>query len=505
MQQFTQRHAKKIRGMLSCYDRVIITGTCPAIGHAEAATRYFFTRQIRIFDFPQWASSFRDEIRDNAEKLAQENGLEIEYISKKNFRKDKRIKKILEKRGTDPGLVHIFSALEPCDSYKPWHNKKTKKTYLKWDSSKCLHYYFYFIDPDLGLCYLRVPTWAPYRLQFYYNGHNELAAKLAKKNIAYCLMENALSEVENWEKAQQLADAIRPNRLHQRLDRIASRYCPVIRHFGTYHWSIMQLEYATDIVFHCQEDLQPIYEELIRTAIHSVKPENVATFLGRKLSPLYQGELGNQFHTRIEGTRIKHHMGEAAIKMYDKHGFILRIETTAHNVSFFKHYRKVEHRDGSTSRAFAKVKKSIYSLTDLRNILYDSNRRYLEFISAIDDPTAPLKDLKKIARPAKDGKRTYRGFNLFDGEDLELFRVLLHGEFNISGFTNRQLRSILTQKSGRQMSVVLKRLRKHGLIKKIRKTYKYYLTALGKRVVTAALKIREMTIIPLLRGRLVTE
>jgi len=502
VQLFTERHAGKIQGVLSCYDRVVITGTCPAIGHAEAATTYFYIHQIRIFDYAQWASSFRDEIRANAERLAQENGLEIEFIRKKNFRKEDRIKAILEQRGGQPGLVHIFSAMEPCDSYQPWHDKKTGKTFLRWDSGKCIHYYFYFIDPELGLCYLRVPTWAPFRLQFYYNGHNELAAKLAKKDIAYTLMDNAFAEIADWGKAQQLSDNIRPDRLHKRLDRIAQIYCPVIRHFGSYHWSLMQVEYAMDIVFRRQTDLQPIYEELVRTAIHAVKPEDVATFLGRKLTGTFEGELGNDFHTRIEGTRIKHHMREASIKMYDKHGMILRIETTANDVSFFKHYRKVEHRDGPASMAVAPVRKTIYSLTDLLTILGDSNRRYLEFISAIDDPTPPLDDLKKISKPVHDGKRTYRGFNLFHGDDLELFRALLRGEFNISGFTNRQLQDVLPSKTGRQLSVLIKRLYKHGLIKKIRRTYKYYLTALGKRIMTVALKLREMAIIPLLRGRL---
>ncbi len=502
MQLFTERHAGKIRGVLSCYDRVVITGTCPAIGHAQAATTYFYTHQMRIFDYAQWASSLRDEIRANAERVAQESGLEIEFVRKKNFRKEDRIKAIVQRRGGQPGLVHVFSAMEPCDSYQPWHDKKTGKTFLRWDSGKCIHYYFYFVDPALGLCYLRVPTWAPFRLQFYYNGHNELAAELAKRGIACTLLDNAFSQIGDWEKAQQCADAIRPDRLHKRLDRIAQIYCPVIRHLGSYHWSLMQVEYATDIVFRRQSDLQPVYEELVRTAIHTVKPEDVATFLGRKLTAAYQGELGNSFHTRIEGTRIKHHMREASIKMYDKHGMILRIETTANDVSFFKHYRKVEHRDGPASMAVAPVRKTIYSLTDLLTILGDSNRRYLEFISAIDDPTTPLNDISKISKPVRDGQRTYRGFNLFDGDDLELFRALLCGQFNISGFTNRQLQKTLPSKTGRQLSVVLKRLYKHGLIKKIRRTYKYYLTAHGKRVITAALKLREMALIPLLRGRL---
>jgi hypothetical protein len=30
----------------------------------------------------------------------------------------------------------------------------------------------------------------------------------------------------------------------------------------------------------------------------------------------------------LEGTRIKHYMGPAAIKMYDKFALVLRVETT---------------------------------------------------------------------------------------------------------------------------------------------------------------------------------
>ena len=75
-----------------------------------------------------------------------------------------------------------------------------------------------------------------------------------------------------------------------------------------------------------------------------MKPD-IATFLGRKLNGNYQDEMGNRFNTRIEGMRIKHTMGPVSIKMYDKFRLILRIETTVVNVSFFKHYREVEHKN----------------------------------------------------------------------------------------------------------------------------------------------------------------
>ena len=292
MELFTDRHACKIRGTLSCFDRVVITGTIPGVCYAAGMTSFLYTNGIRIFDYPKWAEPLREEIRANAERLAQENGLAIEFIRRKNFRKDKRIKEIIAKRGDHPGLVHIFSAMEPCPSYKPWHDKKNHRTFLKPTGAKCLHYYFYFIDPELGLCYLRVPTWAPFRLQFYYNGHNQLAVELERENIHYKMLENAFVDLEDWNAVQSLADNVEPALLHSKLNEVTLQFCPVIRHFPAgYHWSLMQVEYATDIVFRRQKDLKPIYEELVRTAVHSVKPEDITTFLGRKLTGHYQPKI----------------------------------------------------------------------------------------------------------------------------------------------------------------------------------------------------------------------
>jgi len=497
MAALTERYASKIRGVLSCFDRIVITGTLPDICYADAMSSHLRSKGIRIFDYTQFAEPLREEIRLQAERLARDNGLEIEFIRKKDFRKERRIKKIIERRGNHPGLVHIFSALEPCPSFKPWHDKKTGRTFLRGTESKCVHYYFYFILADLGLCYLRVPTWAPFRLQFYFNGHHYLASLLDRKGFSYRLLENAFIEMEDFAKAQQLSDSLQVKALHRQLDQVAKRYCPVARHFPSgYHWTLMQTEFATDVVFKYQSDLGPLYETMTRTAIHAVKPQQVATFLGRKLHGAYQGEIGNNFHTRIEGTRIKHHMGPVSIKLYDKLGIILRIETTVNDVSFFKHYRKVEHRDGTWEMKDASLKKSIYSLPLLRELMEAANRRYLEFISEIEDPTVGIKNLEKISEPTSDGQRTYRGFNLFHGEDLKLFEGIVRGEFNIGGFQNRSFRIIMPDKSGSQVSRMFKRLRMHGLIKKVRCTYKYYLTHLGQKVANIALKLRTMFIIP---------
>ena len=491
----TERHRGQISGELSCYDRVLLFGTLPKICYAEGMTSYMYERKMRIFDYPKFAEPFRNQLRENAETLAKENGIEIEFVRKRNVRKEDLVKTAIA--GEHPGLVCILSAMEPCSSYQPWPNKSTGKTYLRPDDGKCLHYYFYLIDEELGLCHVRVPTWLPCRLQVYFNGHSWLASTLQKRKIGFTLVDNAFVKIADWSQAQQIADGLEIKQLHQRLDEFARLFCPIHQSFGVgYHWSVDQAEYSTDIVFKRQAELAAIYGNLTQTAIHTVKPDNIATFLGRKLHPLFEGEAGNRFNIRIEGTRIKHTMGPVSLKLYDKFSLILRIETTVNDLTFFKHYRQVEHRDGTKETKWASMQKTIYSLPALRELLGAANRRYLEFLSTIEDPRNGRDKLDKLSQTVKEQGRCYPGFNLFDSDDDTLLCSILRGEFNISGLQNKSLRRFLPDKNSGQVSRLLKRLRLHGLIKKVGHTYKYYVTQFGKDVLSAGLKLRELVLIP---------
>jgi hypothetical protein len=312
-QSLTERYDDRIAGMLSCYDRLVITGTLPVVCYAAGMTGYLSAKGIRIFDYPEFAKTLRDRVRDRAASLAAEAGVTIEHIAKPHIRKEDVVARVLRQRGDRPGLVHIISAMEACDAYKPWHDKQTHKTFIRPDSGKCLHYYFYVQDANFGLVYLRVPTWAPFRLQFYCNGHSWLARKLTAKGIGYTMADNAFVRIDDWALAQALADTLSPDQLHRTLDRYAKLYCPVSDVFGqSYHWSMMQVEYATDLVFRSTATLRPLYEQLVRQSVLNVKAEQVATFLGRPITPLLAQEIGSQFSTRIEGTCIKHRFGKCS-------------------------------------------------------------------------------------------------------------------------------------------------------------------------------------------------
>jgi hypothetical protein len=389
--------------------------------------------------------------------------------------------------------------MESCPSYRAWHDKPTHRTFLKPTSGKCLHYYFYFIDEQFGLCYVRVPTWAPFRLQVYFNGHSWLARQLLQAGIACEMLDNAFAFIADPDKAQEIADALSASMLHEHLALWAQRFCPVLRHFRSgYHFSFMQVEYATDVLFRRQAEFKPLYEAIVRTAVHIIKAEHVATFLGRKLTGAYQDEIGNDFSTRIQGTRIRHHMGPASIKLYDKFALIARVECTVNDISFFKHHRYVEQRNGERIFKLAPLRKSIYSLKDLRQVMRAANERYLAFMACLDNPDAGQKALAKMAAPAKTKGRSFRGFNLFLSPDYRLFLTLGCGQWTICGFRAADLRAHIDGLSSGRSSYILKRLRTHGLIKKVAHTYKYYLTTLGRRVLVTALVIREYFVKPTL-------
>jgi hypothetical protein len=153
----SSRYASQIAGQLGCFDRVIITGNLLDVCHPGALERQLHFAGIRCFDLGLFAEPLRDAIRDHAVTLARAAGLEVEFIQRKNFRKEDRVAEVLARRGDHPGLVHVFSALEPCPAFRPWHDKSSGRTGVKLTQGKCLHFYFYFVHERLGLCYLRVP------------------------------------------------------------------------------------------------------------------------------------------------------------------------------------------------------------------------------------------------------------------------------------------------------------------------------------------------------------
>lgn len=209
-----ERYGEQISGVLNCYDRIVITGSVHPWCYAKGMTGYLYAHEIRIFDYGKFAEPMRGEIRERMMKLVEEQGIELIHVKTKHERKEAIVEQILKQRGDGIGLVCILSAMEQCNAYEPWHDKKSGRTYVRYTQGKCLHYYVYFMDVELGLGYMRVPTWCPFRLQVYLNGHSWLARQLDKKKIGYEMSDNAFVQIDDFERANALARAQDVERLH---------------------------------------------------------------------------------------------------------------------------------------------------------------------------------------------------------------------------------------------------------------------------------------------------
>ncbi len=132
----------------------------------------------------------------------------------------------------------------------------------------------------------------------------------------------------------------------------------------------------------------------------------------------------------------------------------------------------------------------------LKDIMLNANKRFLKFISDIIDPSVGIKKLEKVSKTVVQNNRSFKGFNFFNKDDMNILQTIISGSFTISGFQNKNLRHNFKIYSSSQVSRILKRLHTHGLIKKVANTYKYYLTRFGSQVITMGMKLKEMTIIP---------
>jgi len=492
------RYQDRLLGSLHCFDRVIIHGTLIDVAHPGALLVSMHAAGFKPRDLARFARPITLKVRDHIIGLARQHGIEIEMVTRKNFRQEDRVASILKTRGTHAGLVHIFAVKESGTVFDTRHARADGYAQVIARRGACLHYYLYWMDPLLGLIHVRVPTWLPLRLQVYFNGHSWLVNQLQAAGISYQLADNALSQCGDWKRAQELADALDPRDLHDKLKQLTQLCCPVSSQFPNgYHWCLTQVEYAQDLVFKDQATVDELFEELARQALLAIKADDVARFLGKRLPMGHDTQLNSHLGRRHAGLRLKHSFGPASVKLYNKPGGVLRLEMTTYDVSFFKHYRQVVHQDGTKEQCLAAMKKSIYSLRDLAQLMQAGLKRYSQWLASLRDHTPGQQDVRRLGQPAHDQQgRSYRGFNPFLEEDEKVLQTLLRGEHALAGLTARRLRSLLEGWSRGRISRLLKRFRLHGLLRKIGHTYTYHLTALARRVVTAVLDIKNNIIVP---------
>ena len=472
--------------------------------------RYLIRANVLLKDFTGFAAGWTERVRAAAHQLAGQSGRPLLYLHGSSQRKELLARDLARRDGLEQGLVGIWSVVEPCLTYFVRKNREQKKLVLRLEPGKCLHYYFYFLHEQLGLLHLRLQTWFPFAIHLCLNGRHWLARQLDQARIGYVQRENCFTWIEDLPRAQALArqqlQSCWPALLQPLVDQCHPHAPALCQPLAlSYYWSVSESEYATDVMFKTPAALAGLYPALVQQGIQHFGSTDVLRFLGHKAQANgrvhgnHQGEILSSLKHRPEGLRLKHQANGNSIKLYDKQGSVLRVETTLNRPHQFRVYRASE-RDPEQKKRWQVLRKSVGDLHRRAEISEAINRRYLEALASVRPGQSAGAVVQAVCRPILKEGRRHRGINPWSAPDAALLEVIARGQWTISGFRNRDVCAALhpgkagadqqRRQSGR-MTRALARLRAHGIIKKVGGSYRYQLTRQGRQIVTALLAARQ--------------
>lgn len=493
-----EQNKEKINGILETFDRMIINGYILQLCNYRQFLFYLIQNNIKLKDFDKFALEQTNSLCSHIENFIKQNDCETIYLNSGKIDKNEIVRNEFDKNNKKVGLITALSVVEVCNTMTVKPNKESQKLEVTQKPTKCKHYYFYFNDDEFGLMYLKIQTWFPYNVQIYINGREYLSKILDRNNIKYEMYNNSFSYIEDFNKAQELANNILNYKLSDSFDGLIKQINNLLPNIqdifsASYYWCIDQCEFATDINFKSREDLNNIYKTLVETSYFTFNSEDIYSFFGRNVNHInkFKGEIVSDLRHRYQGYRIKFKINNNQIKMYDK-GNNLRIEVTINNPKDFKVMKEkekiIEHKEVVKEKVWIPMGKSISNLYRYVEISKSIIKRYINSLPLIDLNNVSLKELEDISSSKIINDRKYSGFNLLNKDTLSLFKEISKGEYLINGFTNKLIRRNLYDDFNNKSNInkttrLLSKLKAYGIIKKIHKKNKYYLTVNGRLII----------------------
>ena len=208
-------------------------------------------------------------------------------------------------------------------------------------------------------------------------------------------------------------------------------------------------------------------------------------FLGKRIRTDFSGEVVSRFRDRPEGLRIKHALDLNSVKLYDKQGSVLRVETTIQRAEGMR-LLPAKEGDPNGPLEWRPLRRGIADLHRRAQLSQDSNERYLDALAACDTSTPLGRLLARVSQKTQWNGSTLRALRPWDALDARLLAAISRGEFHLRGFRNRELRALLfpktsddpleTRRLSGRVTRLIRILRAHRLVKKVPKTFRYRLT-----------------------------
>lgn len=502
MERFVTRHADRIVGILTGFDRMRFRGTLRSISNVDGRQIWLNQRHVLLKDFGRFVQQVSAEITAYAHAVAAEHGRPFECLRSWKIRTEDRAREIAARDGITDGLIAVFSCLEGCQSFAVRGDRATKRLRLIATARRCAHLYFYYGDRDFGLMHIRLQPWLPFTIQICINGRDWLAQQLRRAGSSCQPVDNGVFDVRDPALAQRRLTHLETRRWARVLRALATRVNPLLRRYGLrpYYWSLAESEYATAVLFRDRASLGALYPALVDHAYRHFHTRDVLRFLGRPRI-LRAGEVTTRVQRRVEGVRVTHWVHENSVKMSDKRGHILRVETTLNQPRRFWVYRATAP---GTPRHWVRLRKGIADIPRRVTLSRAVNGRYLDALSVVGVPTRIHQILDPVSARRMVNGRPFRARRPIAPDDAACFTRLLDGRSLLDGVRAADLRRVLSpmeptdpherQRLTGRVSRQLRLYRAHGLIAKVGHTRLYRVTPNGPHVMTAALACRRATL-----------
>jgi hypothetical protein len=503
VKSFLSRFGALVLSVLSGFDRLRFRGCARLLSNPRGAHSYLYQHHVLLKDYARHTAQLTQDLTQRTEALAAAAGDRVHYLNSPHADKEAAALAIAQRRGLTTGRIAILSCVEGCRTFRVRKNDRGHIE-LRAEPARCQHFYHYFLHEQFGLCYVRLQSWFPFTMRIGLNGRHWLYRQLEREHLDYRRQDNLLVQVADWQRAQQLLDEQRHADWPTLLDGLAEQTNPLLPYLRDqarvpYYWVTEQSEWATDLLFRAPADLAELYPRLLRHCIEVLGCRDILRFLGRSVPAVGFGRLVDEvtadYRGRHEGLRTKLWSGANSLKIYDKFGRGLRLETTINQATGFKVYRTTESNPDGPA-AWRPLRKGVADLHRQAEVSQRANERLAESLATVSEPTPLGKLLAPLGQPVLRAGYRARALNPLTGADGELLRTIAGGAFLVQGFRNRDLRQALygatadEAEQRRQAAAVTRRLRllrEHGLILKVQKTHRYQVTAEGRRILTALL------------------
>jgi hypothetical protein len=472
-----------------CFDRVVIQGWLPLLTR-PAHIVHFFRDVQGIYPITKLALAKRtQEYQRWVESYARNHHIPLKWppkdMKKKGLRQEDYVQPYLHlmQRNQRFGVYFIFKTMEPGPTFRSclpkYPTDDPNYRILKREWSRYTHYYFYIRDEVLGPMILCVGSFLPFQTRCWINGHSFIAHQLQRQDIPFRKDDNAFLWVADPPALQAAADRLSPEIIRPRLDywtfllgpKFSKKERAAIPLRRKY--SLNQVEYCRNFIFRRHFPIHKLFERSAELGVFCLTADKITQIFGVRKHKRMRGKL----HSMLEKIDHGHHVlriycQSMVARLYEKFSTFLRMEICVNRLKDLG------------------LNKGLENLDALRKKLVPATDRLADFHGQLLNVHVDFPLFQRLAVPVARGKSKIPGIKIQDTRMMRLMEVLLHGGSQLGSWRTAHIwEAILTAYdlspeayTLTQLRYDLRKLKGHGLLERVGKSYAYRLTAKGIRL-----------------------